>query len=221
MIDDNINHEYIIRYLRDILPKREGLLKEMEDYAAAHDVPISQPETMRLLEVLTELTKAQNILEVGCAIGYSAICMAQAGAENIDTIEISEEMAKLAEENIKKAGLSARIHIHPGDAKEILPTLDGQYDIIFVDAAKAQYGEFFPHCMRMLKTGGLLVSDNVLYKGMTATDELMQRRKITIIKRLRNYLSMLSSHNELSTTVLPIGDGVALSVHKKKELSND
>ena len=112
-------------------------------------------------------------------------------------------------------------YIHPGDAKEILPTLDGQYDIIFVDAAKAQYGEFFPHCMRMLKTGGLLVSDNVLYKGMTATDELMKRRKITIIKRLRNYLSMLSSHNELSTTVLPIGDGVALSVHKKKELPND
>lgn len=221
MIDDNINHEYIIRYLRDILPKRTGFLKELEDYAKAHDVPISQPETMRLLELLTELTGAESILEVGCAIGYSSICMAKAGAKHIDTIEISEEMAALAAENINAAGLSECIHIHTGDAKEILPAMNGRYDIIFVDAAKAQYGEFFPHCMRMLRPGGLLVSDNVLYKGMTATDELMQHRKITIIKRLRSYLSMLSSNEELSTSVLPVGDGVALSLYKKKESRHD
>ena len=131
-----------------------------------------------------------------------------------DTIEISEDAARVARENFKQAGLEDKITLHFGDAKEVLPTLEGQYDMIFMDAAKAQYGNFFPHCMRLLKPGGLLVSDNVLYKGMTATDELLERRKITIVKRLRNYLEMLSNHPELETSVLPVGDGVALSYKK-------
>ena len=200
MIDDSINYEYIIRYLRDLLPKRSGIMGEMEAYAAAHSVPISQPETMRLLELLVSLSRAERILEIGCAIGYSAIGMAKA--------------ARVARQNFEKAGLDGVITLHLGDAKEVLPTMQGSYDMIFMDAAKAQYQEFFSHALRMLKPGGLLVSDNVLYKGMTATDELVQRRKITIVKRLRAYLSMLSSSEELMTSVLPIGDGVALSIKK-------
>lgn len=216
MIDDNISHEYIIRYLRDLLPKRGGLTGEMEQYAKAHSVPISQPETMKLLEVLIRLGRIRSVLEIGCAIGYSAVCMAQAGCTRIDTIEISDEAARAAQANFEKAGLSDVIHLHLGDAKELLPRMAGPYDMIFMDAAKAQYHEFFPHCMRMLKTGGILVSDNVLYKGMTATDELVQRRKITIVKRLRQYLSMLSAHPELDTSVLPVGDGVALSIKAER-----
>ena len=214
MIDDSINYEYIIRYLRDLLPKREGLQGEMESFAKEYEVPISQPETMKLLEVLIRLGRIQSVLEVGCAIGYSAICMAEAGCERIDTVEISLDAARVAKGNFEKAGLDRRITLYEGDAKDVLPTLKGEYDMIFMDAAKAQYQEFFPHCMRLLKSGGLLVSDNVLYKGMTATDELVQRRKITIVKRLRNYLSMISSMPELETTVIPIGDGVALSYKK-------
>ena len=210
MIDDNINHEYIIRYLRNLLPVRSGLTRELEQYAAEHDVPISQPETMKLLEVLIALGKVQTVLEVGTAIGYSAVCMVQAGCSHVDTI--SSEAAKTARENFERAGLSQRIRLYEGDAKQILPQMQGSYDMIFIDAAKAQYHEFFPHCMRMLKTGGLLVSDNVLYKGMTATDELLQHRKITIVRRLRKYLEMLSSLQYLETSVLPVGDGVALSV---------
>ncbi|MBE5039922.1 O-methyltransferase [Ructibacterium gallinarum] len=217
MIDDNINHEYIIRYLRDLLPVRSGLPREMELYAAEHDVPISQPETMKLLEVLIALGKIQTVLEVGTAIGYSAICMAQAGCNHVDTIEISPEAAKIARENFERAGLSKRIHLYEGDAKQVLARMRGSYDMIFIDAAKAQYHEFFPHCMRMLKIGGLLVSDNVLYKGMTATDELLQHRKITIVRRLRRYLDMLSSLPYLQTSVLPVGDGVALSVKCAEE----
>lgn len=211
MIDDNINHEYIIRYLRDLLPKRTGLLGELEKYAKENEVPISQPESMKFLEFLIRMGGMQSVLEVGCAIGYSAIVMAEAGCERIDTIEISPAMAELAMANIEKAGLSDRITVHLGDGREVLPTLDGTYDLIFVDAAKGQYQAFFPECMRLLKPGGILVSDNVLYKGMTATDELVQHRKITIVKRLREYLIMLSNHPELETTVVPIGDGVALS----------
>lgn len=214
MIDDNINYEYIIRYLRDLLPERKGLSKELEQYAKEHSVPISQPETMKLLEVLIRFGSVERVLEIGCAIGYSAICMAQAGCTHIDTIEISPEAAEIARSNFKKAGLSEVITLHLGDAKEVLPRMEGTYDMIFMDAAKAQYREFFTHCMRMLKPGGLLVSDNVLYKGMTATDELVQRRKITIVKRLRGYLAMLSDSEELETSVLPIGDGVALSYKK-------
>lgn len=193
------------------MPKRSGILKEMEEYAAINSVPISQPETMKLLEVLVHIADIKNVLEVGCAIGYSSICMASAGCKSIDTIEISDEMAEIAAENIKKAGYGETIHIYKGDAREILPTLDKEYDMIFVDAAKGQYNEFFGHCMRMLKHGGVLVSDNVLYKGMTATDELVQHRKITIIRRLRTYLDMLSSSDSLETSVLPVGDGVAIS----------
>ncbi len=214
MIDDSINYEYIIRYLRDILPKREGIMAELEAFAKEYDVPISQPETMKLLEVLIRLGRIQSVLEIGCAIGYSAIGMALAGAEQITTVEISDDAARVARENFRKAGLAERITLFHGDAKEVLPTLTGQYDMVFLDAAKAQYGNFFPHCLRLLKPGGLLVSDNVLYKGMTATDELVQHRKITIVKRLRQYLAMLSSMPELETSVLPVGDGVALSYLK-------
>lgn len=214
MIDDSINYEYIIRYLRDLLPKRTGLQAEMEAFAKEYRVPISQPETMKLLEVLIRLGRIDSVLEVGCAIGYSAVCMAEAGCARIDTVEISEDAARVARKNFAKAGLTERICLYEGDAKEVLPTLQGEYDMIFMDAAKAQYQEFFPHCMRLLKQGGLLVSDNVLYKGMTATDELVQRRKITIVKRLRKYLEMISSMPELETCVIPIGDGVALSYKK-------
>lgn len=214
VIDDNINHEYIIRYIRSVLPEQNGLLRELETYAKEHDVPISQPETIRMIEVLMKSGGIKRVLEIGSAIGYSAIRMAEATDAEVDTIEINEEMVRLARENLRRAGLESRVRILCGDANEVLEGLGGAYDMIFVDAAKAQYNRFFPHCMRLLKEGGLLVSDNILYKGMTATDELVQHRKRTIVKRLRVYLEMLRDHPDLDTAVLPVGDGVALSYKK-------
>ncbi len=211
--EDNINYEYIIRYIRDTIPQREGYIKEMEDFAKANDVPISQPESIRFIEVLLKLMRAGKVLEVGSAIGYSAIRMSQSCGAEIVTVELSDEMADIAETNIKKMDLDEKIRVIRGDGVKVLAEMSGaeEYDAIFVDAAKGQYMEFFPHCMRLLKKGGVLISDNVLYKGMTATDELVVRRKITIVRRLRAYLDMLNSHSELSTAILPIGDGVALS----------
>ena len=211
--EDNINYEYIIRYIRTTIPPREGYIKEMEEFAKANDVPISQPESIRLIEVLLKLMRAGKVLEVGSAIGYSAIRMSQSCGAEIVTVELSEEMADIAEANIKKMGLDEKIRLIRGDGVKVLAQMSGaeEYDAIFVDAAKGQYMEFFPHCMRLLKKGGVLISDNVLYKGMTATDELVVRRKITIVRRLRAYLDMLNSHPELSTAILPIGDGIALS----------
>lgn len=211
--DDNINYEYIIRYLRDTLPASEGLIRELEEYAKKNEVPISQPESIRMIEVLLKMMNAKKILEVGSAIGYSAIRMSCACGAEVVTIELSEEMAKIARENIQRAGLEKKIELICGDAKDVLPQIKGEneFDMIFVDAAKGQYMEFFPHCMRLLRKGGILISDNVLYKGMTATDELVVRRKITIVRRLREYLDMLSDNKQLSTAILPIGDGVAIS----------
>ena len=212
MIDDNINYEYILRYIRSTIRKRDGIFADMEKFAKENEVPISQIETIRLIEILIRLGNIKNVLEVGAAIGYSAICMAWAGATKIDTIEINADAVRVARKNIELAGYNDRITVHEGDAREVLKELDGKYDMIFVDAAKGQYNEFFENCMRMLKVGGILVSDNVLYKGMTATDELVQHRKITIVKRLRTYVDMLCNHPKLETGVLPIGDGVALSI---------
>lgn len=212
---DNINYDYILRYIRDTLPESEGQLKEMEDYAKEHSVPISQPESIRFLEIIIKIANAKKILEVGSAIGYSAIRMANAAGGEVTTIELSDEMADIAEENIKTAGLSGKITLIRGDAREVLPNIEGEYDLIFVDAAKGQYAEFFEQSKRLLRKGGIMVSDNVLYKGMTATDELLIHRKITLVRRLRSYLEMLKENKEFSTALIPIGDGVALSFREK------
>ncbi len=212
---DNINYDYILRYIRDTLPEAKGHIKEMEDYAKAHGVPISQPESIRLLEVLIKIANAKNILEVGSAIGYSAIRMSRANGARVTTIELSKEMADIAEENIKRAELTDKITLVRGDAKEVLPQISGEFDLIFVDAAKGQYNEFFKESKRLLRLGGIMVSDNVLYKGMTATDELVIHRKITLVRRLRAYLEMLKENEDFATALLPIGDGVALSFREK------
>jgi predicted O-methyltransferase YrrM len=132
----------------------------------------------------------------------------------IDTIERFELMADKAKENVKRAGKEDIINIIVGDASEVLPCLDKRYDMIFLDAAKGQYPEFLPDCLRMLNIGGLLISDNVLYKGMVANDELVVRRKKTIVKRMRTYLDSICNHEQLDTTILPVGDGVAISYKK-------
>ncbi len=218
MIDDSINHEYIIRYIRDVLPERGGLSADLEKFAAEHEVPISQPETIRLIEVLIRLGGIKKILEVGTAIGYSALRMARtAPGITVDTVEINPEAAAYARRVFERAGVSGRVTLSEGDAADILPKLrtEGrEYDMIFVDAAKAQYGSFFESCRDMLRTGGLLISDNILYKGMTATDELVLHRKRTIVKRLREYVDMLCRDKDFDTAIVPVGDGMALSVKK-------
>ena len=200
-------------YIRSTLKKSEGLLEELEAYAAENHVPIITPEVASLLVVLGRLVKPSRILEVGTAIGYSSILLAETLIQGgrIDTIERQEEMILNARENIKRAGLENTISIIAGDAEEVLRCLDKQYDMVFLDAAKGQYPEFLPDCLRMLKKGGLLVSDNVLYKGMIANDQLIVRRKRTIVNRMRSYLETLCEDPSLDTSILSVGDGVALS----------
>jgi len=212
-----ISYEYINDYIRKTIKRNEGILSELEKFAEAQHVPIIQPEVARLLLVLGRLKRPRRILEVGTAIGYSAILLSDVlePGGKIDTIERYELMADRAKENIKRAGKEDIINVILGDASEVLTCLDKKYDMIFLDAAKGQYPEFLPDCLRMLDSGGLLVSDNVLYKGMVANDELVVRRKKTIVKRLRAYLDTICNHDQLDTTILSIGDGVAISYKKE------
>jgi len=213
-MEDYITTEAITKYIRSLIPDRQGIFKAMEDYALENNVPIAHPEVAKLIALLAHTIKPHKILEVGSAIGYSAIHLAGALAEGgrLVTIEKNEIMAAEARANIAKAGLSESITVLEGDAKEILPTMDDRFDIIFLDAAKGQYPDFFNHCMRMLNGGGLLIADNVLYKGMIADNSLVIRRKITIVKRLRRFLQVISTHPQLTTSVIPIGDGVAVAI---------
>lgn len=213
---DAIVYPYITSYLRAEIPQKEGILKELEEYADKHSVPIVQPETAKLLEVLMCIKRPARILEVGCAIGYSAILMAQylSDSGSITTLEWDAETAEIARKNIEKAGLSDKITVICNDAKEVLPTLTGEYDVIFLDGPKAHYIYMLNDCIRLLKKGGMLISDNILYKGMIADDEHVIRRKITIVKRLRRFISAQMQRKELETVILPLGDGVTVAVKK-------
>lgn len=211
-----ICYDFINDYIRNTIKKSDGILKELEEFAKENHVPIVHPEVAKLLQVIGMIKKPKRILEIGTAIGYSSILLSEVLQPNgrIDTIERYELMIERAKGNIKKAGLENIINIIAGDALEVLKCLNKQYDLVFLDAAKGQYPEFLPECLRLLSPGGLLISDNILYKGMIATDELVVRRKKTIVKRLRNYLDILCNSDNLETSIIPIGDGVAISYKK-------
>jgi len=211
-----VSIDYINDYIRKTIKKNEGILAQLEDFANKNHVPIVQPEVAALLKVITLILKPKKVLEIGTAIGYSSILISTVLPKDakIDTIDRYELMIERAKTNIKKANLENTINIIYGDATEVLKMLDKKYDMIFLDAAKGQYPEFLPQCIRLLNDGGVLISDNILYKGMIANDELVVRRKKTIVTRLRSYLDHICNSEQLETSIIPIGDGVALSYKK-------
>ena len=209
------SYDNIIEFIRKQLPKSTGIVLEMEECAEAHTLPISLPETVKFTEILGRLMNVNNILEIGTAIGYWSIRMAAALGASVTTIELSEKLFNKAVGFIELTGLP--ITVLNCDAKEILPTLTGKYDMIFIDAAKGQYSAYFKECSRLVRDGGVIISDNVLYKGMVADNSLVVRRKITIVKRLRAYIKMLKNNPDFDTVVLPVGDGMAVSVKRAKE----
>lgn len=216
----NIVNKEVERYIRETLKDKEGLLKELEEYAAEYNVPIVHKEVSDLLKVILKVQKPKSILEVGCAIGYSSILFSTStdGEAKIITVERNENMIEKAKENFKRSGYENNITLLEGDAEELLKNVDGTFDMIFLDAAKGQYKLFYDLVIDKLKVGGLLISDNILYKGMIADDNLVMRRKKTIVKRMRNYLDYICNCPYLSTSLIPIGDGVALSYKEKERI---
>lgn len=192
-------------------------LDELEKYALQTQVPIIRKSTQQLLKFLLVFARPKRILEVGTAIGFSALLMSEYGPEgcHITTIEKYEKRIPVARENFARAGKSEAITLLEGDAAELLPTLEETYDMIFMDAAKGQYIHFLPDVLRLLSKGGILLSDNVLQDGDIIESRFaVTRRNRTIHSRMREYLYELKHHPDLETVVLPVGDGVTISVKK-------
>lgn len=209
----NINNDYIEDYIRDLLPERNDKFEAMEKYARENHIPIIEPEVAQFLTVQIKALKPKKILEIGTAIGYSALIFADAldGDCSITTIERREDMIELALKNIIDLGYKENIDILQGEAEDILPNLKDKYDLIFIDAAKGHYLEFFNETLKFLNPKGMIISDNVLFRGMVASDDLVIRRKITIVKRLRSFLKYINEIEGYSSAIVPIGDGLALT----------
>ncbi len=193
-------------------------LNGIEDMCRKTDVPVIRTQVQGLLKFLLALHRPKDILEVGTAIGFSALLMSEYAPEgcHVTTIEKYEKRIPLAKENFKRAGKEDAITLLEGDAADILKELDGLYDFIFMDAAKGQYIHFLPDVLRLLRTGGLLVSDNVLQDGDIMESRFaVTRRNRTIHARMREYLYRIKHHEKLETVILQVGDGVALSVKKE------
>ena len=190
-------------------------LDDLERQAIEDEVPIIRKDTQALLKFLMAQMRPVNILEVGCAVGFSALLMAEYSGKDtrITTIEKYEKRIPIARDNFKKYDVEGKITLLEGDAMDILKTLSPGYDFIFMDAAKGQYINFLPQCLRILNKGGLLVSDNVLQDGDVIESRFaVTRRDRTIHARMRDYLYELKHNDALNTVILPVGDGMTLSV---------
>lgn len=209
--------ERMVTYIHSLESPEKPLIEEIEQEALDTFVPIIRKETQSFLKVLLMMKKPLRVLEVGTAIGFSAILMSEYIPEqgHITTIEKYEKRIPIARENFRRAGKEDQITLIEGDALEVMKSLNGPYDFIFMDAAKGQYIHYMPEAIRLLEPGGVLVSDNVLQDGdIIESRYAVERRNRTIHSRMREYLYELKHKEELQTSILPLGDGVALSVKK-------
>ena len=211
MVDD----ERIKSFINSLDPGNDKFLDELEREALSGGVPIIRKDTQALLKFLMIQARPVNILEVGCAVGFSALLMARYSSPEtrITTIEKYEKRIPVARENFIKYDTDNKITLLEGDAMDILKTLPAGYDFIFMDAAKGQYINFLPECLRVLNKGGLLISDNVLQDGDVFESRFaVTRRNRTIHARMREYLYELKHNESLNTVILTVGDGMTLSV---------
>ncbi len=209
--------ERLVTYINSLDTGNTAMLDQIEREATADYVPIIRKEMQSFLKFLLAMKKPARILEVGTAVGFSAILMAEYDPVpcQITTIENYKKRIPIARENFKRAGKEAQIALLEGDAAEVLKTLEGPYDFIFMDAAKGQYIHFLPEILRLLAKDGVLVSDNVLQDGDVIESRFaVTRRNRTIHKRMREYLYTLTHSEELVTAVLPVGDGITLSTRR-------
>ena len=212
-----ITDDRITSYIHSLAGNDSDICMQIEHEALSDGVPIIRKEMGCFLKTILAEKHPKNILEVGAAVGYSSILM----SENIDadakitTIENYDKRIVKAKENIKRAGKESVITLLEGDASEILKTLTGLYDFIFMDAAKAQYINFLPQVLRLMKKGAILITDNVLQEGdLIESKFVVRRRDRTSHKRMREYMEVVKNHPELETSIVPIGDGITMSVKK-------
>lgn len=187
-------------------------LEKIKQKALEEHIPIIMDDTLEVVANILSKIKPKRILEIGTAVGYSAICFSSylANDGKIDTIERDSARASEARENIKKVEVEDKIQIYEGDAVEILPTLQEQYDVVFIDAAKGKYPFFLQEALRMIKPGGTIIADNVLYKGYVMSDYNKHKQR-TAVRNLREYIAEITQNPNLETQILEVGDGLAIS----------
>lgn len=213
-----ITEERVSTFINSFDRGNTPFLNELEEFALKTNVPVIRPQMQNFLKLLLAMKQPKQILEVGTAIGFSALLMSEYGPRDckITTIEKYEKRIPVAKENFKKAGKEEQISLLEGDAAQILKELKGPYDFIFMDAAKGQYIHFLPDILKLMPQGGLLISDNVLQDGDVMESRFaVTRRDRTIHSRMREYLYELKHNEALLTDILPIGDGVTVSVKQK------
>ena len=216
-----IVEERLVTYINSLDRGNTELLDAIEAEAVRDYVPIIRKEMQSFLKMMLQLQQPRRILEVGTAVGFSAILMAEYNPKpcEITTIENYEKRIPIARKNFKRAGKQDMIELLEGDAAQVLKTLQEPFDFIFMDAAKGQYLNFLPDILRLLSPGGILISDNVLQDGDIVESRFaVTRRNRTIHKRMREYLYELTHHEELVTTVLPVGVGITVSVKKGRTI---
>lgn len=215
---ENILNPAIEQYIRSLAPERPEFMREMEVWAKENYVSIVPPEVAGFLWFLIRMKGTGRILEVGTAIAYSTIWLAMAAEPfggTVITVEINHRRAEEAMKNIRRAEMTDKITLLHGHAFDILPELPGGFDFIFVDAAKGQYGKIFEMLYPKLEPGGLIVFDNVLSNGLIVLpEEEYERRQRTMLRRLREFLTMITTHPNLETTIVPMGDGLTISLKK-------
>ena len=187
-------------------------LEKIKQKALENHIPIIMDDTLEVIEKELKVNPPKKILEIGAAVGYSAMCFSEFLSEGgrIDTIERDEERIQEAKENFKKVGVEDKIHLYEGDAVEILPTLNEKYDMVFIDAAKGKYPFFLKESLRMINDNGIIFADNILYKGYVMSDYNKHKQR-TAVRNLREYIKEVSEKPNLETEILEVGDGLAIS----------
>ena len=201
-------------YLERLLPASAGLLDEMEAYAAEHRVPIADREVASFLEITARSTAARRVLEIGLAIGYSALHLAAAVGEGgeVVTIEPSDEMIRLTEGYLGRASLRERVTIEKGYALEVLPRLKGPFDLVYLDAVKEEYAAYLELALPLLRTGGVVLADNLLWSGLVASSAPPPENRVASTQALREFNQLFVRHPQLLSVVLPFGDGLGYGV---------
>ena len=204
--------------IKDIAKMHEIEFAKIKQKALEEHIPIIMDDTLEVVDKILKEIKPSKILEIGTAVGYSAICFSKYIEPDgkIDTIERDEERIAEARANIEKVGASEKINIYAGDAVEILPTLQEKYDVVFIDAAKGKYPFFLKEALRMIKPNGVILADNILYKGYVMSDYNKHKQR-TAVRNLREYIKEVTENPNMETEILEVGDGLAVSRIVKSE----